>query len=79
MYLTVPVSFTQSALDNNGLEVGQLNALNLTNVVTLHTQQNLSYPVVTKELYLANGHLKLDGLVNGHNLSEEYANTLLVG
>lgn len=78
MQPTAPVSFAQGALDNNALLVGQLNKINLDNVVTLHTQQNLSFPLVAKELHLADGHVQLDGRVNGRNLSMEYANTLLV-
>jgi len=58
--------------------VNQLNHLNLSHVVTLHTEQQLSYPLVAKELHLDDGHVLMQGLVNGLNLSEEYSNTLLV-
>ncbi|XP_030563127.1 uncharacterized protein LOC115764321 [Drosophila novamexicana] len=74
----MPVSFAQGSLDNNALRIGQLNELNLTRVVTLHTEQNLSFPLVANELHLADGRVQLHGLVNGRNLSEEYANTLLI-
>lgn len=56
----------------------QLNHLNLSRVVTLHTPQNLSFPLLAKELYLHDGYVQVQGLVNGRNLSEEYANTLFV-
>lgn len=56
----------------------QLNHLNLSRVVTLHTPQNLSFPLLAKELHLNDGHVQVQGLVNGRNLSEEYANTLFV-
>lgn len=75
----MPVSFAQGSLDNNALRIGQLNELNLTRVVTLHTEQNLSFPLAANELHLVDGRVQLHGLVNGRNLSEEYANTLLVG
>lgn len=74
------INFASGALDNNVLHVEQLNHLNLSRVVTLHTAQNLTFPLVAKELHLDDaGHVELlEGLVNGRNLSEEYANTLLV-
>lgn len=58
----------------------QLNHLNLSRVVTLHTPQHLSFPLLAQELHLDDaGQVQLlEGLVNGRNLSEEYANTLLV-
>ncbi|TDG41250.1 hypothetical protein AWZ03_012334 [Drosophila navojoa] len=73
-----PVKFAPGALDNNALQVAQLNEIKLDRIVTLHTQQNLSLPLVAKELHLADGHVKLEGRVNGRNLSMEYANTLLI-
>ncbi|EDW00449.1 uncharacterized protein LOC6565407 [Drosophila grimshawi] len=73
-----PVRFAKGALDTNALHVGQLNGLNLSRVVTLHTPQNLSFPFVAQELHLDDGQVQLHGLVNGHNLTEEYANTLLI-
>ncbi|XP_034490337.1 uncharacterized protein LOC117793982 [Drosophila innubila] len=73
-----PVTFTPGALDNNALQVKQLNHLNLSHVVTLHTEQHLIYPLLAQELQLDDGHVLLQGLVNGHNLFEEFSNTLLV-
>ncbi|KAL7745190.1 hypothetical protein ACLKA6_008241 [Drosophila palustris] len=73
-----PITFTPGSLDNNALRVEQLNHLNLSDVVTLHTEQHLSYPLLAKELQLIDGHVLLQGLVNGRNLFEEYSNTLLV-
>ncbi|XP_034109854.1 uncharacterized protein LOC117571688 isoform X1 [Drosophila albomicans] len=74
------VRFAAGALDNNSLHVEQLNHLNLSRVVTLHTVQELSFPqLMLQELHLNDGHVLLpQGLVNGRNLSEEYDNTLLV-
>lgn len=72
------ISFSPGSLDFNELQVNQLNHLNLSHVVTLHTEQQLSYPLVAKELHLDDGHVLMQGLVNGLNLSEEYSNTLLV-
>ncbi|KAH8394481.1 hypothetical protein KR222_011636 [Zaprionus bogoriensis] len=72
------VGFASGALDKNTLQVAQLNHLNLSHIVTLHTPQNLSFPLLARELHLKDqGQVQLEGPVNGRNLSEEYANTLL--
>ncbi|ALC48276.1 fs-1-N [Drosophila busckii] len=75
---TVPLSFAAGSLDYNALEVSQLNHLNLSNLITLHTPQELSMPLLAKELHLTGGQVVFTGLVNEqYNLTEEYANTLL--
>ncbi|KAH8387616.1 hypothetical protein KR093_008176, partial [Drosophila rubida] len=77
-----PVRFAAGALDNSALQVELLNHLNLSRIVTLHTAQELGEAqLLLPELHLDDdGHVLLppEGLVNGRNLSEEYANTLLV-
>ncbi|KAH8269889.1 hypothetical protein KR044_000605, partial [Drosophila immigrans] len=76
-----PVRFAAGALDDNALQVEQLNHVNLSRIVTRHTEQQLSFPqLLLQELHLEGGHVLLppQGLVNGRNLSQEYENTLLV-
>ncbi|XP_017054967.1 uncharacterized protein LOC108097278 [Drosophila ficusphila] len=70
------MKFAQGSLDGNSLEVEQLNQVNLSRVVTLHTEQHLSEPLTADELFL-DGHLMVRGSVDGRNLSEEYSNTLM--
>ncbi|XP_022211785.2 uncharacterized protein LOC111067071 [Drosophila obscura] len=73
----VPLTFAAGSLDYNGLEVEQLNSVNLSRLVTLHTEQQLLEPLLAVELLL-DGVMTVQGLVNGRNLSQEYANTLMI-
>jgi len=72
-----PVSFAKGSLDGNSLEVEKLNQVDLSRIVTRHTEQHLSDPLQAEDLIL-DGQLVVRGKVNGQNLSEEYANTLMV-
>ncbi|XP_017096211.2 uncharacterized protein fs(1)N [Drosophila bipectinata] len=71
------VTFSQGSLDGNHLEVEQLNDLDLSQVVTLHTEQELTGPLIADEVLLKDGLLSVQGTVNGRNLSEDYDNTLM--
>lgn len=59
------------------MEVEELNEVNLSLVVTRFTEQQLSDPLEADDLLL-DGQLVVRGTVNGYNLPEEYANTLMV-
>ncbi|XP_033247791.1 uncharacterized protein LOC108164646 [Drosophila miranda] len=72
-----PITFADGSLDHNALEVEQLNHVNLSRLVTLHTEQHLLEPLLTEELLL-DGMMQVQGLVNARNLSQEYANTLRI-
>ncbi|KAI8033819.1 uncharacterized protein LOC128265144 isoform X1 [Drosophila gunungcola] len=71
------VAFSQGSLDGNSLDVEELNQVVLSQVVTRHTEQHLGDSLTAQELFL-DGQLVVRGNVNGRNLSEEYANTLMV-
>ncbi|KAH8366688.1 hypothetical protein KR084_011853 [Drosophila pseudotakahashii] len=73
----IVVAFAKGSLDGNELEVEELNQVNLSRVVTRYTEQHLSDPLRADELLL-DGQLVVHGKVNGHNLTEEYANTLMI-
>ncbi|XP_016948778.1 uncharacterized protein LOC108023667 [Drosophila biarmipes] len=70
------IAFAKGSLDGNSLEVEKLNQVDLSMVVTLHTEQHLSVPLHAEDLLL-DGQMVVRGKVNGQNLSEEYANTLM--
>nr|XP_016937233.1 uncharacterized protein LOC108015338 [Drosophila suzukii] len=70
------ISFAKGSLDGNSLEVEKLNQVDLSRIVTRHTEQHLSDPLQAEDLIL-DGQLVVRGKVNGQNLSEEYANTLM--
>ncbi|XP_034649869.1 uncharacterized protein LOC117889576 [Drosophila subobscura] len=72
-----PITFAAGSLDHNSLTLEQLNHLNLSHLVTLHTEQQLLAPFVAEELLL-DGVMEVQGLVNGRQLSQEYANTLMM-
>ncbi|XP_016998578.2 uncharacterized protein fs(1)N [Drosophila takahashii] len=71
------MTFAKGSLDGNELQVEELNQVNLSRVVTRYTEQHLSDPLQADELLL-DGQLVVHGRVNGHNLTEEYANTLMI-
>lgn len=75
MFLSV--TFALGSLDGNSLEVEQLNGVDMSSVVTLHTEQVLVENLTAEEVLLE-GQILVGGRVNGRNLSEEYANTLMV-
>ncbi|EDX00884.1 uncharacterized protein LOC6523903 [Drosophila yakuba] len=71
------VAFARGSLDGNFLEAEELNQVNLSLVVTRFTEQHLSDPLEADDLLL-DGQLMVRGNVNGQNLSQEYANTLMI-
>lgn len=75
---SISVTFSKGSLDGNQLEVEHLNDLDLSQVVTLHTEQELTEPLDVGEVLLKDGQLTVRGSVNGRNLSEDYDNTLMV-
>ncbi|XP_020802753.1 uncharacterized protein LOC110179517 [Drosophila serrata] len=70
------ITFSQGSLDGNSLTVEQLNQVDLSRVVTRHTEQHLAGNLTVEELLL-DGQMLVGGSVNGRNLSAEYANTLM--
>ncbi|KAH8419645.1 hypothetical protein KR009_000239 [Drosophila setifemur] len=70
------VTFAQGSLDGNYLKVDQLNQVELSRVLTRHTEQVLRDPLQAEEIFL-DGEIVVEGRVNGQNLSEKYSNTLM--
>ncbi|XP_012156935.1 uncharacterized protein LOC101452473 [Ceratitis capitata] len=68
--------FAPGSLDGNSLYASYLNDIDLSQVVTLHTRQNLTGNLTFSELKL-NGQIYVQGLVNGVDLQTEYSNTFM--
>ncbi|XP_016976896.1 uncharacterized protein LOC108042915 isoform X2 [Drosophila rhopaloa] len=71
------LAFSQGSLDGNSLNLEELNHVDMSQVVTRHTEQHLNDPISAQDLFL-DGKLVVWGRVNNRNLSEEYANTLMI-
>ncbi|XP_067637390.1 uncharacterized protein fs(1)N isoform X2 [Eurosta solidaginis] len=68
--------FASRTLDGNSFFVNRLNDIDLSEIVTLYTAQNLTGNVSFSELHL-DGEIRVNGSVNDVDLKKEYENTLM--
>ncbi|XP_036342256.1 LOW QUALITY PROTEIN: uncharacterized protein LOC118751532 [Rhagoletis pomonella] len=68
--------FAPCSLNGNSFYASYLNDIDLSQVITLHTAQNLTGNITFSELHL-DGQIHVQGAVNGVDLEKEYANTLM--